>query len=429
MSKSKLVKVALVFSLITLVFLKPSTLFARETTFNRSVTISQTLAAGIDNNNSDLIRFSLRPTLDAKMPSGWRAKAVLRLERSDGDTGLGTLDTFDSISKPWDINAHTHLELERATLSWRKRSTRITLGKQTLAWGVLDGLQVTDRFDATRKREAVFIDQRPDRIARWGARAQFKSSNIRWDIGLLLDGTGDQLATIGSTYAVRAARFRAGLDSGQTLPAISIHPSNEATFGIRGNYRWGKSDMSLLMIQGPDPEPVYSLNENGIDVRFEARTLLGLTWQHPHGPRVWRLEVASIHNQPINTQQNGLTIVDRNRWLAGVGLDWDLPKNTFLNIQIGLDDISGEQLFRTNRDVISTIKIQRGVWNNTLKLSTEFIGSLRENDGTVRPAIGWHASDSLYLQAGVDIVWGNMNETFGQFNETDRVWLRAAWEL
>ncbi len=403
--------------------------WADDIRYDSSISIESTLAVGVSNDNSDLARLTLLPSFEAKTRSGWQAQISLRLERFEGDTGLGTLETFDPVSKPWDINDKTFLEVERATLTWRKRSTRITLGKQTFAWGVLDGIQVTDRFDATRKREAIFIEQRPDRIPRWGARAQFRNSGIRWDLGLLVDGTGDQLATLGSTYEVQAPRFRAGVSNNQALPEIDIISSDDMTFGIKGTSRIGKSDISVLLIQGPDPEPLFLFRENVIEALYESRTLLGATFQHAEGSRVWRFEIASINDQSINTSRNSLSIEERSRWLAGIGLDWDLPNNTFLNIQIGIDHISGDQLFRPNKDVISTIKLQKSISNDSLKLSAELIGSLRENDGTFRPAVAWQASDTFYLQCGIDMVWGDTEELIGQFSQTDRVWLKATWEF
>ena len=61
-------------------------------------------------------------------------------------------------------------KLERATLGWRRGRDRVTLGKQTIAWGVFDGLQVTDRYDPVRRHDAVLGDVRPERIARSDAR-------------------------------------------------------------------------------------------------------------------------------------------------------------------------------------------------------------------------------------------------------------------
>lgn len=429
MSKSKHLKYLGLASIALFYTGYSCTTLANDTQYEGAISISQMFAVGTSNDKNDLARTTLLPSFEAKTRSGWRAKMTLRLERYDADTGLGTRDTFDSISKPWEISDSTYLEIERATLTWRKRATRITFGKQTFAWGVLDGIQVTDRFDATRKREAIFVDQRPDRIPRWGARAEFRAAKIRWDIGLLLDGTGDQLASLGSTYAVQAGRYRAGIMAGQDLPPINVNTSDDATGGLRGSSRLGKYDVSLLVIHGPDPEPLFLLSNNAIDITYESRTLLGTTIQRPDGPRVWRLEVASINNQPVNTSNNGLSIEDRSRWLAGVGLDWDLPQNTFLNIQVGVDYISGDGLFRPNKDVISTIKLQKMLMNDSLKVSAELIGSLRENDGTFRPAIALQVSDTFYLQAGIDVVWGDVNEVLGQFSKTDRVWLRATWEF
>lgn len=61
-------------------------------------------------------------------------------------------------------------------------------------WGVLDGVQITDRFDPMRRHDFVFSDVKPDRIARWGARWRNQLGNFKLDASLAFDGTVSQQA-------------------------------------------------------------------------------------------------------------------------------------------------------------------------------------------------------------------------------------------
>jgi hypothetical protein len=97
---------------------------------------------------------------------------VLRLEATGSDIGLGTLSTYVDNSQPSELGSDARLEIDTVVIRWRKRANRVTGGKQTLACGVLDGLQIADRFDAVRRREGIFTSNRPEKISRWGMRLE-----------------------------------------------------------------------------------------------------------------------------------------------------------------------------------------------------------------------------------------------------------------
>jgi len=394
-----------------------------------SLDVNLATGFGLDGDNEDLLRLGVQPKLEAKFKSGWKADLHLTLKTAQGDVGLGTIETFDELSRPLTLGDSSRIEIDKATLSWRKRSTRLTLGKQTVAWGVLDGLQVTDRLDASRRQEAVFTDERPDRLSRWGARAEFKKGGFGWDAVAFIDGSADQLASQGSAYEVRASRFRAGLPIGVPTPDVSVETSNDVTVGLRTKRKLGRGDVSALIIHGPDTEPVFRSSDTGVSLEYDTRTLLGATWQRSEGPRVWRIEAASISDQPVNVSGAVLDVEDRQRWLAGAGLDWDLSDSKFLNLQIGVDHVEGQRLVRPNTDVIATVRAQKGLSNDTIKLSAELLTSLSDGDGTFRPAISWQKNDHTMLSAGVDAVWGDEEGLFGQFDNNDRVWFKVDWSV
>lgn len=394
---------------------------------DHSLEAVQTLATGIDDGEADFAKLEIRPDFNVRFNRAWRADVALRFEGATGDTGLGSVETYGDVSRPLTLGPDARIEIDEATLSWRKRSSRLTLGKQTFAWGVLDGLQVTDRFDAVRRREAVFTEQRPQRISKWGARAEFNRAGVRWDIAASFDGTSDQPANPGDTYAVRAPRFRAGVPAGAPLPDLRVVTPDEPTLGIRGSRRIGGSDFSALVIHGPDTEPVFRPASTGVTLEYDMRTLVGATWQTSAGARVWRVETAWVPDQPVNLEGPSLATDTRSRWLAGAGVDWDLPNDLFLNAQLGVDHVDGDELVRPNTDVISTLRIQRSFSNQTWNASAELLGSLTDGDGTFRPALSWQANDRLRLQAGLDLVWGDEDGIFGQFRDTDRAWFKVRW--
>ncbi|MEL7547482.1 MAG: hypothetical protein AAGJ84_12585 [Pseudomonadota bacterium] len=67
--------------------------------------------------------------------------------------------------------------------------------------------------------------------------------------------------------------------------------------------------------------------------------------------------------------------------------------------------------------------------NDTWLTNLEYIGSLRDGDGTLRPSVSWQVSDSLNVSAGADIIWGRQDGIIGQFDDRDRAWVKASWAI
>lgn len=383
-----------------------------------------TANAGIEESDTDQILIEVLPEARISLPGPFSADVGLRFEMTEGSSGLGTRQTYSSLSRPVRLADDVRLEITDFALSWREGPTRIRVGKQTYAWGVLDGLQVTDRLDPSRKRQAIFIDQRPDRISRWGGRAEFRMLGVEWDAAAIFDGTADQLAQPGDAFAPSAPRFRGGLPQGAPLPDISVDVPSNNTYGLRARRSLGASDLTLLAFHGPETEPVLEANQQGITLVYPNRALYGANFQIGSGAQVWRAELAYVPRQPVNLGDGLLTIDRRKRVLGGLGLDWSLGGGAFLNAQVGVDWIEGDQLLRPNTDVISTIRIQKPWAQDTLLTKAEIIGSLSDGDGTFRPSISWQATDALRLEAGVDVIWGQPDELIGQFDRQDRAWVR-----
>ena len=399
----------------------------RAAEINLKTDIDLTLAQGSSDIQQSLLELS--PEFDIKLNSGWRGNLSLTLEQSGANVGLGTRLTFDDISRPIRFDDNLRLNLDNATLSWRNRSSRLTVGKQTFAWGLLDGIQITDRLDATTKRQAIFIEQRPQRISRWAFRAQFKAAHLHWDAGMIVDNSADQLAAPDSNYAVTASRYRAGYSEPAVLPEPAVQLASLPTFAIKATQRSADSDLSLVMIKGPETEPVIITNRTGISLTYPSRTLIGGTYQLIDDNKVWRFEIATILNQPINVRSELPLVEERERVLAGMGIDWRFENDLFLNIQVAVDTISGEQLVRPKTDWIATAKAQQRFNNDRLKISLELLSSLQQMDGALRPNITYQYDDILSISAGIDWVWGDRETMLGQFADTDRVWLKASWSM
>jgi hypothetical protein len=124
--------------------------------------------------------------------------------------------------------------------------------------------------------------------------------------------------------------LRGGLPVGTPLPELDVSVSNKMTYGLRARRSLGAADVGLLVIQGPDTEPVITSEGGQLTLDYPSRTLPGMTLQRGSGNRVWRFEAAFIPDQRVNLISPTPVTGQRTRLLAGVGLGLDLPVSVSL---------------------------------------------------------------------------------------------------
>ena len=394
-------------------------------------------AIRLEDGAASLARINVQPRFLMRSTKGWRAEVSARFIAAPDETGLGTTSTFSGASRPVELGPDGRIELDRAFVTLGTGDHRVTLGKQSVAWGILDGLQVTDRFDPVNLTEGVFGEVRPQRLARWGARWQAQIAGTEFDAAAAFDPTVNQLPLVSDAFAPTSPRLRAGLPSGAAAPPLTVTSREEyvkdATFGLRASRSIGQSEASLVLISGPETEPVFAAVATpegpAIELRYPRRALIGATLDRSDGPRVWRVEAAYIPDQPVNVRAaESIDTARRPRLLAGLGLDWSAPRDVFLNLQLGIDHIdAGEtDLVRPETDVIATLRLQRAFRNERLWLKGEVLGTLSEGDGAFRPWLEWRQTDDLVISVGADLVWGREHGLFGQYESQSRLWTRVS---
>ncbi|MEP4890904.1 MAG: DUF1302 family protein [Aliiglaciecola sp.] len=388
-----------------------------------------------------LSRLSITTDTDYRINRNWSLQLDLRAEVADDEVGLGTVNTYSSVNKPIIDNQQSRFEIDRAYVQWRERAHSFTLGKQVTPWGVLDGIQITDRFDPVRRRDFVLTDVRPDRIARWGARWRNKVGQFKLDGSFAFDGTVSQQAEVNTVFFTRSTRFTGGMNIATTPITVMGETRNasleQSTIGLRVSRSLGSGELSLLSFRGPDTDPLLSLtqqqsiNEPGVvELKYLRRTLYGATYDLSLGETVLRGEIAYIPDQSINIiSEVPLQSARTKRLLAGVGLDWNAPNQWFVNGQLALDYISseGHSLVRPATDIILTLRAQRTFISGRLLFKGEILGTLNDKDGVLRPELAFEYSDRLKLRSGIDYLFGDENSQFGQFRDNSRLWLAATY--
>ena len=407
--------------------------------------VEQITAIRTSDSDVSLARLTLLPEIDWAIDEAWQANAQLRLEVADDGTGLGSLENYSPASRPLIDADNARLEIDELTLAFRSGGTAVTLGKQTIVWGTLDGIRVTDRFDAIRFRDFILTDTRPERISRWGVRLQHETGTWEFDGAFVLDSTVNQLGQDGDAFFPQATRFRGGIRAGVEAPiqvADRGRLLDDATYGARATKQFNNGTISFIGISGPDTEAVIVPPQSTVDeavlLDFPRRELFGASLDLSLGSIVFRLEGAHIPNQPINTLSDTpllsgptLSSLDRPRTIIGLGADLIAPGDVFLNVQLAADHIdAGESvLVRPETDVIASLTAQKPFRRDTMTAVLEFAGTFTDGDGVVRPRLEYDVTDQFEVAIGGDLIFGPREGQFGQYRNQTRIWVRFKLNL
>jgi hypothetical protein len=185
----------------------------------------------------------------------------------------------------------------------------------------------------------------------------------------------------------------------------------------------------LLVQPGPAPgAPVFLYQ-----ARHDKIDQVGGTVSKDLGSAVLKGEAVYTRGRQFNVtriaQPNGL--VEQDTIDYALGLDFNLPRDTRLNVQFF------QRIFLDHDPDTLQRKFESGasVLFDAIKLGTNLEGrlllvhSLNRSDWLIRPKVTWTFEKNWRLAAGVDIFGGPPTGLFGRFDDNDRVYTELRYSF
>jgi hypothetical protein len=394
-----------------------------------------TYGHGIEDNKSSEASLTLLPRLGASFSNSlWlEASARIRIDAADElEPKEPRYDTYSVASAPWTFNDEGSAELRDFYLNWSIGNSQLRLGKQQIVWGSLDGVKVLDQMNPQSFREFILADFEDSRINLWSAYLDTRIAGWRTELVWTPDTTGHDIPESRAWFEFQAPRFRYGAEPGSPLPEITTDlPTSvieDATYGLRLSRQFGSFDLRLQAQSGLDYEPLGRVKaaSSGVVLEqyYQRREVYGLSFEGALGGIVLRGETAYQPQRDFNTRTEfGLDSNEADQWTAALAMDIDGPWNTFINAQYVYDSVfnESESLVRPSNDHIATVFLRRSFAYDALIAELRWYGTLDEGDGLGRASLSWILTDSITVDLGGDVFWGNDNGLFGQFADRDRV--------
>ncbi|MCG8589261.1 MAG: hypothetical protein MJE66_08215, partial [Proteobacteria bacterium] len=319
----------------------------------------------------------------------------------------------------------------------------VRAGKQQVVWGKADGLKVLDVVNPQSFREFILDDFEDSRIPLWLLNAEWAVGDVLLQLLWIPDKTYHELPEARALWAFTAPRFRPTPPPGVGL--VLEDPERPSRFfedsdaGARLSAFVGGFDLTLnyLYLYDDIPVPFRRLELTPMGPRvvvtpgYERTHLVGGTFSTAVGDLTVRGEFGYQTDRfaPTERVSDSDGVVRTEEFQYVLGFDWFGLSETLLSLQffqsILKDRPSG--VLRPRLEENLTFLARREFLNDRGELELLLIQGLDEGDGAARARVSFEVTDHWSVYVRGDVLYGDRDGVFGQFDANDRVVFGFEW--
>ena len=406
--------------------------------------------AAITTDDGEIQKFEaiIEPRGDFEFGDDLRLTAIFRI-RLDTEGELGPAadrpDNYSRLNGPWFNDQYAELSLREfyVDTDWAESSWRI--GKQQVVWGQADGIKVLDVVNPQSFREFILDDFDDSRIPLWMLNAEVPvgsegSLQFLW----IPDTTYHELAEQGTPFAFSSPLMVPVLPPGMGGRVLSEDkpddPLSDSDAGLRYRVFAGGWDLTINYLYHYQDMPVLyqAIEESGpatiatVSPGYERNHLFGGTASTVLGDDfTLRAELAiNSDTYHISTEILDNGIAESGEVASVIGLDWQLGSaDTLLSAQWFQSHLLDydSSIVREKTEHNLSLLFRRGFRNETLHFNALGIYSPTNEDSWVHLKLSFLWRSNVEVWLGADVLSGDREGLFGQFNDQDRVLVGLEW--
>ncbi len=333
----------------------------------------------------------------------------------DGDRGFTTLqgDYGDSFVR------------------YRGDNVKLTLGTQTVIWGRLDELPLSDRVSTADLTRFVLDDLEDRRRSNPMLRAETLFGGGKLDLVWLLDFRGAELPDQNSIwYPIDTQTGRIlGVDR-QDIPTAAVkaasiiedEPGGDGGFGARYTRTHSFADIGLTVARTRQSTPYFRAAGANFKTEYPRSWAYGADAAIDAAGATWRFEVLYSSDNPVTRTNLAYTTVPAVSWGGGVEMhpgDGDTRVNlqiVGMNLVDSPDVFDRKEIYSLNGEI--DVPFDRERW----RASLDFYVGLDEKDIYLNPEIaflGWEPHEvylALHYFDGSEQSLGGFHEDHSSIN-------------
>lgn len=330
--------------------------------------------------------------------------------------------------------------LSSLTLSRQWEHVAVSLGKQQVVWGQLDGLPVLDVVNPRRYDRFILDADELQRQAQWMAQMEWMADQWELQVLWVADHERHKFPESGEAFAISTTRYQPVPPPGWSVSiqeeAKGNNPVSDGDLGMRLTTYVGNWDLSFNYLYKEDDQAAIGLSLDPVAANVDAIMdygryhLFGGTASTSWGDWVARVEYAWFKDRQHSSYTPQPLLADE--FDSGIGLDYAGFTDTFISVQFVtrfLSGAPGDLLLRDKEEHTVTLKFTRTWRNETITFDLLAVSDTREGDGLIRPRLDWEVNDRMGVFLGYDYFHGDPNGLYGQFDANDGAYAGATYNF
>lgn len=311
------------------------------------------------------------------------------------------------------------------------------LGKQHVIWGEMVGLFFADVVSARDMREFILPEFDTMRIPQWAARAEYFKDDYHAELLWIPVASYDEIGKPGAEfypYQLQppgvAVQYR-----NEVRPSHTLANTN---YGLRLSTLKNGWDVSGFAYSSMDIAPTFYRDAASVPGTFiyEARhdriRQFGGTLAKDFGSVVLKGEAVYTRGRQFSVLRlaDADGVVPQNTIDWAVGLDFTLPADTRLNLQVFQRDfLSHDPDLISDRQESGYSLLVNHKLNDKLEAQALWISSINRTDWLFRPKVTWNFERNWRLAVGADVFKGQPLGLFGRYDGRDRVYSEVRYSF
>jgi hypothetical protein len=315
-------------------------------------------------------------------------------------------------------------------------------GAQQIVWGEVAGLFFADVVSARDMRDFLLPSFDIIRIPQAAVRAEYFSGDNHLELVWIPVPVFDQIGKPGADFypAPLPADIVRDLESRFRDPVEPSRRLSNGNFGVRGNTLVDGWDLAAFYYRSFSASPTFYLVPDpssaagfAFEPRYDRIWQAGATVSKDFDAFVLRGEGVYTHGQGYTTLDLAVPegVVKRNTIDAIVSMEWPLPRDSRLNLQLFGRHFtgggSGEIAIRTEGaggSVLVSTKLTPA-WEPQLM----WIQGFDDQGGLIRPRLNWYPAKNTTVGFGADIFTGPQDGLFGRYGNRDRLYTELRYDF
>ena len=321
----------------------------------------------------------------------------------------------------------------------------LRLGNQQIVWGQAVGLFFADIVNPKDLREFVLPDLDQARIPVFAANAEYYLKDIYIQMIFIPFPEFNEFGKQGSEFDFSRSLYTQNADIIMNDPEEPANSLDNSEAGFRISKLTNGWDTSLFYLYDMYNFPVnyrsVSLNPAGsahpvtiaYHPKYERMHRFGATFSKSFYDTVFKGEF--IYNDKMFFMSSDITDLDGIE--TSPSLDWLLGVDyTFFNSLETNFQLMQTIIFDHKPEIIQkpyttsfSIWLKTGFFDNLVEPELFLVAGLDQVDYMIRPKITCNYNDSLKFVLGADLFYGEIDGTFGRFDQTDRIYTQILYDF